>query len=440
MADAPTMAARRPAPPGAPLARAGPCVRRGGPVRRAPRTRPEGRGPRAFRAARTEPGLRRGRGRSAAVHGRSGRRPSGVGGARLEVEASGRGAAPFRPALVRGIRSRRRRRGIRATPWCGLNGAGGGRYGAKVQTARPRRPPCSSPRAAGSSYSSGPRARARRPPCPRRLQENRPRDRGPPARGRLDCDRRRAAEGKPAARSRPAGTAAPPMQPPSAPFATNRLAACAVESARRPQAGRQPPGRTSGGGGMAMQGAGGGGPSKIAPSPAAGGGPSSKRGAAAAAWPCRAACPTPCAARRAAGGQAAGGRRRADGSFCARCTSCRGAAPATGNASGQACRPQCTRRVRGRAVQVPLDLPRAGQAPEALLAGAGRREQQHCSRQRRLGEPPPRSGRPSSAPAELGGGPVLRHAGLRTGGTGGRRGSAGALRACRRRSPSARRP
>ena len=74
MVSASTMAARRPAPPGATLARAGPCGRRGGPARRAPRTRPEGRGPRAFRAARMEPGPRRGRGRSAAAHGGSGRR------------------------------------------------------------------------------------------------------------------------------------------------------------------------------------------------------------------------------------------------------------------------------------------------------------------------------------------------------------------------------
>lgn len=92
MAAASTVAARRPAPAGVPFPRAGLCGRRGGPARRAPRTRSESRGPRTFRAARMESGARRGRGEGwRRCTGGSGRRPRGAVGARLKAEAGGQG-------------------------------------------------------------------------------------------------------------------------------------------------------------------------------------------------------------------------------------------------------------------------------------------------------------------------------------------------------------
>ena len=71
--------------------------RRGGPARRAPRTRPESRGSRTFRAARMEARPRRGGGGGRRrCTGGSGRRPRRAGGARRESEAGSQrcGAPP----------------------------------------------------------------------------------------------------------------------------------------------------------------------------------------------------------------------------------------------------------------------------------------------------------------------------------------------------------
>ena len=71
--------------------------RRGGPARRAPRTRPESRGPRTFRAARMEARPRRGGGGGRRrCTGGSSRRPRRAGGARREAEAGSQrcGAPP----------------------------------------------------------------------------------------------------------------------------------------------------------------------------------------------------------------------------------------------------------------------------------------------------------------------------------------------------------